>query len=113
MNKIFKYFSISYWKTRNKYRKILEWIKSAKRYYINTRYEYPFTGMCFAFNHTANRICINISYNDIEYIIPEFNPTYLNAPRKEGYWWIFDDYKSRIKAFDKLIDCYKNKIKEL
>lgn len=113
MNKIFKYFSISYWKTRNKYKEILKWIESAKRYYINTRSIYPFAGMCFAFANTT-KISYRINtYEFIESIIPEFNPIYLNAPRKEGYWWRFDDYESRIKAFDKLIYCYKTKIKEL
>ena len=113
MNKIFKYFSVSYWKTRNKYKEIIKWIKSAKKYYIDTSHIYPTGGMCFAFNQTANKNYKNDTYDYIRNIIPEFNPIYLNVPSKMGYWWNFSDYKSRIEAFDKLINLYKTKIKEL
>lgn len=108
INKIFKYFTLSYWSTRNRYKKILKWIKSAKKCYINNAYR----GMCFAF-HLSSEYTDNLTYDYIQKIIPEFNPIYLDAPYQKGYWWALGDIESRIKAFDKLIHLYKTKLKEL
>lgn len=113
MNKIFKYFTLSYWITRNKYKEIIKWIKSAKKYYISDTYIKQYRGMCFAF-HISNKYADkSLTYDYIQKIIPEFNPIYLNAPYQEGYWWALGDIESRIKAFDKLIHLYKTKLKEL
>ena len=69
--------------------------------------------MCFAFHITDKHINECCSYNYIQKIIPEFNPIYLDAPYQYGYWWALGDIESRIKAFDKLIQLYKSKLKEL
>lgn len=113
MNKIFKYFSLSYWATRNRYKKILKWIKSAKKCYINNTYVNTNRGMCFAFHVSGEYADDPLTYSYIQEIIPEFNPIYLDAPYQEGYWWALGDIESRIKAFDKLIHLYKTKLKEL
>lgn len=91
----------------------LKVIKNAKNYYIEVRY----FGMCNAFAKALYDININ---NDIHIQwlilnIPEFNAKYLTGSDVSHniYWWDSNDCVSRIKAFDKLIDLYKTKIKEL
>ena len=113
MNKIFKYFTLSYWATRNRYKKILKWIKFAKKFYLNDPYTNTYRGMCFAFRVTDKYTNEFYNYSYIRKIIPEFNPIYLDAPYQEGYWWALGDIESRIRAFDKLIHLYKTKLKEL
>ena len=113
MNKIFKYFTLSYWVTRDRYKKILKWIKSAKKFYISYSFTNGYKGMCFALHMTGDRKLEACTYSYIQEIIPEFNPIYLDAPWQDGYWWASGDIESRIKAFDKLIHLYKIKLKEL
>lgn len=48
---------------------------------------------------------------DIEKHIPEFNRKFCNADNiTNAYWWEPNDIESRIKAFNKLIKCYINKM---
>lgn len=43
-------------------------------------------------------------------IFPEFNQATLSGnDLTGGFWWREDDRESRVKAFDKLIDIYRNK----
>lgn len=52
----------------------------------------------------------DISYDYIELVFPEFNPVTLSAKpnsNPRGYWWSVNDFQSRIRAFDKLIEIYK------
>lgn len=73
-------------------------------------------GMCFSIDAMASPLCPSLGYQE-EYtylydLIPEFNPVDLNAPYKimSGYWWPKDDQASRLRAFDKLISIYREKL---
>lgn len=66
-----------------------------------------FLGMCICL-----RLASHLKYEPSE-IIPEFNSEYLEAAYPDGiFWWDTHDYKSREKAFDKLIAIYSKKVKE-
>lgn len=91
-------------------------IIDAKNYYIRHSY----CGMCHAFiktlflnyyKHIKRTNCEDWIKNNI----PEFNSKYLTGLNisHDRYWWNSNDSVSRIKAFDKLINLYKTKIKEL
>lgn len=43
-------------------------------------------------------------------VIPEFNPEFLGGIQVDGedYWWPWREIEPRIRAFDKLMDNYKN-----
>lgn len=43
-------------------------------------------------------------------VIPEFNPEFLGGIQVDGedYWWPWREIEPRIRAFDKLMDAYKN-----
>lgn len=71
-------------------------------------------GMCFYIQSCINFIFnIHIYYSGIKYIIPEFIPeTFGLNVDHNCLWWDAKDIDSRIKAFDKLIEIYKNKINE-
>lgn len=94
----------------------LKIITDAKDYYIKNSY----LGMCNAFNRT---LFLNYfkyiegigSNNWIKNNIPEFNAEYLTGIKKSynEFWWNLNDTDSRIAAFDKLINLYETKIKEL
>ena len=80
-------------------RRILKDIKAAKLYYQ----EGGTVFMCYAFMR------VNTKYHKkpIDSIIPEFNQEFLDAKYKGStVWWDLFDRKSRIKAFDKLIEVY-------
>ena len=99
-------------KQRKEIKLIIEYIKFAKKYYLKCVNNGTYIGMCLAFNHAS----LNDRYYNkhITYrLIPEFNPKFLNGNGNEPYWWLLKDSKSRINAFDKLINLYKTKIKEL
>lgn len=52
---------------------------------------------------------IDVFYSDIQEYIPQFNRKYLNAEKgrlQQEFWWKPSDVESRLKAFDKLINCY-------
>ena len=69
-------------------------------------------GMCFYIQNCINFIFNTyICYTEIKNIIPEFAPeTFGSTVNHNNFWWNVDDIDSRIKAFDKLIEIYKNKI---
>lgn len=72
---------------------------------------YPF-GMCFYIQNCISFIFnTHIYYDEIKNIIPEFIPeTFGLTINNNNHWWNINDINSRIKAFDKLIEIYKNKI---
>lgn len=91
-------------------------IIDAKNYYVRNTY----LGMCNAFSvilfHNYFECIERIGYkNWIHRNIPEFKAKYLTGIEMSHgvFWWNVDDIDNRIKAFDKLIDLYKTKIKEL
>lgn len=60
-------------------------------------------GMCVCFYH-AKKTGFEASH-----FIPEFNPEFLGG-RDRIFWWDIIDTRSRIKAFEKLLNIYWNKL---
>lgn len=101
---------------------ILKWIKDAKECYLKEDW---CVGMCYAFIKTIpkyfkKKFCNNCYSERIKNFIPEYYPEFFGTKEieyddeldnaiEEGYWWKHYDEESRIKAFDKLIEIYKNK----
>ena len=102
---------------REKYRnyKILLWIKDAKEYYKRFIYE----GLCWCFRETLPEEFITETSKgrQIEKVIPEYHPEFFSTEEicdgsiDDGFWWPGEDIKSRLKALDKLIQVYKDKLK--
>lgn len=97
---------------------ILNILIAAKRSYIRDFKERIITdsfplGMCFFIDKELSKhSAYDGDYDDIIKFIPEFNPEFCEGDVNETkYWWHKLDYKSRIKAFDKLIFHYENIIK--
>lgn len=88
-------------------KEIIYLLEQAKNDYINSKYP---LGMCNAIANAYLRIYNDsLDYDNIAHIIPKFNIEFLNGVLHSfGYWWLLNDYKSRIKAFDKLIKYYKH-----
>lgn len=101
---ITRYFTHKYWQDRAYLADTLRVIKLAKKVY---KYRYAGSrGMCAAFEYASCQL--KHTYK----APPEFNRVFLGGENKL-YWWPMSDIESRIKAFDKLIEIYKNKIKQL
>ena len=99
-------------KQRKEIKLIIEYIKFAKKYYLKCINNGTYIGMCLAFNHAS----LNKRYynKDITYrLIPEFNSKFLNGDSDKAYWWPIKYTKVRLEAYDKLINLYKTKLKEL
>ena len=100
IQRIKNWFSNCREKRRRK--KILEIIKKAKQAYLDHKSPY----MCICFYDSEDSFCC---YEDIVCKIPEFKPSTFFSARignVEGSWWCVSDRKSRIKAFNKLIEIY-------
>ena len=55
----------------------------------------------------------HIDYSMLLYNFPEFNPKYLKSTAFiYSFWWDIEDIESRLKAFDTLIELYKNNTEE-
>lgn len=105
MRRLFRYFKREYWR----YREILNDIKSARSYYKEGATDY----MCHAFlraNHF--KYCNGC---EVSRYIPEFSSDFLVGEHfiYGEPWWPINDRDSRLKAFDKLIEIYENKIANL
>ena len=110
---------------------ISELLQEAKKLYLKEIKDNKFSGMCWCIKVIANkykskeeqsRKCY-IPYRNIELQIPEFNPSYLKSyipciaidrylDVGLEFWWDIEDTQSRIKAFDELIELYKDSNKE-
>lgn len=103
MKRLFKYFKPRYWELK----RILSDIKEAKKLILNGRHDY----LCLAFAEVNNRY---FAGSEVTKYIPEFNPIFLTGiDWQYGYpWWPTLDTASRIKALDKLIAIYEQKIKD-
>lgn len=113
--------------------KIIDLLKEAKALYLK-EIEYKdycdFPGMCWCFKVIANKNKSRIEqgqkghvpYNVIVAQIPEFNPKFFDAPISSmrnlniliglEFWWHVSEVRERVKAFDKLIELYKDSDKE-
>lgn len=93
-------------------KEIYELLVKAKEYYISRSFYR--LGMCFFIREMAIReglIEEFSNYTEVYDLIPEFNPAYLGGSDETDYWWDLSDSESRIKAFDKLINLYAEKVK--
>lgn len=108
---------------------ISELLQEAKKLYLEHQGK---VGMCWCIKVVANlnksreeqRDRGHIPYASIKAQIPEFNPRYLKAHKveylainrhlQEGleFWWDIECVDARIKAFDTLIEIYKDYDKE-
>lgn len=78
---------------------------TAKAYYEH-RPAFLWSGMCVYMLRAYRDLTKNDpSYNTLTKLIPEFNYKFLGG-RNSFYWWDIEDSKSRLKAFDKLIELY-------
>lgn len=89
-------------------KKIVDILLKAKRILINGDIFY---GLCFCISNAYySEYGYYLCYENINEIIPKFNPNFLNTTRKsDGYWWAYNDINSRIKALNKLIEYYRNR----
>lgn len=96
---------IKQWMERRRRKSILKDIKKAKEIYLSHKRNY----MCDCFFWVDSDKYGHVY--KIQAIIPEFNREFLKAknPFPCGAWWDKKDRKSRIKAFDKLIEVYSKR----
>ena len=98
--KIFRIFYKEYRKSKYILKKIIK----AKQLYEEDFSSY----MCCCIQDAFN--CFSWQIPDM---IPEFRPETFNVKKEfEAAWWPGDDRKSRIDAFDKMIDIYEGKLKK-
>ena len=108
---------------------IIELLQKAKALYLENQGK---TGMCWCIKVVANqdktreeqRDKGHVPYPSVKAQIPEFNPFYLNAHKAEylatnrqlheglEFWWDINYVEPRIKAFNTLIELYKDCDKE-
>ena len=116
MKRIFRFFTIRYWKDYIRLRHILKCIKNAKEHFIKDRNKKcPILfGLCYYLGIELFSE-FSYTYDKIKNIIPIFTPEYFHicGSKRYSYWWSIFDVQSRINAFDKLINYYENLIKEL
>lgn len=110
IRKSFKYVNPFYWINRRKNRERYLIVLAAKYHFISNRNANYNTGLCHSFNVVITEYMNDCDAN-ITDIIPEFNREFLNATRlTDVWWWCINDYNSRIRAFDKLLEYYKNRM---
>lgn len=111
MNKILNYINPIYWIKRRKAKKIYKILIDARHIYSEYIAHNIHPGMCSCIVNAYKNKNIYIRMHDIEKHIPEFNRTFCNGDiLLNGYWWEQNDVESRIKAFNKLIKCYMDKM---
>lgn len=93
---------IKRWNERRRRKSVLKDIKKAQYKYLSC--ESPFMCYCFMYVDHDKYGC----YDKIQKRIPEFKPSTFNVDPNDikGAWWSAGNRKSRIEAFDKLIEIY-------
>lgn len=112
--KSFKYINPFYWINRRKNKEIYLFILATKYYYISEYNNGRKFGLCLSFEHMYQKYHIALNLKrvaKINQIIPEFNKEFFNITHTLPFWWDLNDCNSRILAFNKLLQCYKDKIK--
>lgn len=114
--------------------KVIEILRLAKEIYlkeIEGKEVVKFPGMCWCIKVAANSIYNrkqqsekgHPTYCVIQENIPEFTPQFLGYDKLYKpnlynfsigleFWWLVEETKPRIEAFNKLIDIYKDSNKE-
>ena len=105
-----KYFNPFYWINRRKNRELYAIILASKYHYISKYKDGYKHGLCLSFICVFTEFYGSISMCEIKKLIPELNRKFFNISHTCSFWWDLDDYSSRINAFNKLLECYKNKI---
>lgn len=91
---------------------IVDILKEAKEFFLKSD---KYIGMCECIKWVCKLdLTKYTSLCCIHQNIPEFNSIYLTGKDMPifQFWWPLCDQQSRIKAFDKLINLYKNSNKE-
>lgn len=101
---ISRYFTCEYWQDRAYLTGTLRVTRLAKRLY-KRKYK-GYMDMCMAFNVASRRLKFTCK------VPHEFNREFFGGEDRL-YWWPVTNTEARIEAFDKLIEIYKNKIKQL
>lgn len=93
--------------------KVVEVLQKAKDIFLHRIQVYMYTGMCVCIKSAIYEDAFCVTKELFNKNIPEFNPKFLEAitPDKP-FWWPPDQHEPRIKAFDKLIELYKDSDKE-
>ena len=111
ISKNFKYINPIYWIKRRKTKKIYNILIDARHIYSEHIANKIYLGMCICIIKAYVNKNIYIHIKDIKKHIPEFNRIFCNADNMtDSYWWELYDVEPRIKAFNKLIKCYINKM---
>ena len=93
--------------------KVVEVLQKAKDIFLHRIQVYTYTGMCICIKSAINEDFFCVTDKLINKNIPEFNPKFLEATTPDRpFWWPLDIHEPRIKAFDKLIELYKDSDKE-
>lgn len=101
---ITRYFTCEYWQDRAYLAGTLRVTRLAKRLY-KRKYK-GYNGMCAAFGEASHQLKYTCK------VPREFNRVFLGGEDRL-YWWPVTNTEARIVAFDKLIEIYKDKIKQL
>lgn len=92
--------------------KVVEVLQKAKDIFLHRIQLYMYTGMCVCIKKAIDRN-IDVSNELVNKNIPEFNPKFLEGTTPDKpFWWPVSEHEARIKAFDKLIELYKDSDKE-
>ena len=96
---------IKKWREKRRRKRILKIIKDAKKCFLEGREE--FMCLCFAEVYPKFLDGGTLTWN-IQKLIPEFNRETLGATtsKDSNAWWL--SKRSRIEAFDKLIEIYED-----
>ena len=91
----------SNYREKQRRKQILKIIKKAKQAYLDGKENC----MCFCFRRVEPSF---FCYKNIVKEIPEFTPSTFSiyVHNVSGMWWCVSDVKSRIDAFNKLIEIY-------
>ena len=93
--------------------KVVEVLQKAKDIFLYRIQVYTYTGMCTCIKKAINRNIDCVPNKLINKNIPEFNTKFLEATTPDKpFWWPVSEHEPRIKAFDKLIELYKDSDKE-
>lgn len=110
--KIKEYFTTSE-EEKNRIKFVLKICKEARNLYVYNKRE-PM-GMCRCFVIVLCRYYrIPPSLDEVKKLIQEFRRETFNVSSNgSSYWWPLSDRGSRIKAFNKLIIIYEQKLKDI
>jgi hypothetical protein len=88
---------------------IVRVLERAKAIYLFRLREEELPTLCWCIIESFKLQNIRVLYEEISQYIPMINPIFLKVKKiSDDYWWSPFNTEKRIKAFDKLINYYKN-----